>query len=319
MQGDVLGFIKNRPGNLIINGAMDFNQRNSSAIGMDATPDYRVQDRFLTYTTVNTDWNTRNQDVGSLLDSKGITWKALSLILNAATVNATAFIEQRIESSFSKNVAGKKASFAVEFVNPGFTDLTIKVYRADVEDDHSAQTLIDSKSESFTADSTVKKMKFENIDIPASAEKGIAIVLEVSGITIGSNTTNSFSKMMFNEGPVVGQFERAGSHIANEFQFCQRYLWRISGSKTAILIAAVNNSTNTNTFVNVKMRQAPVPSFQDLNLNDAGIQSSVTNIALNQFDPDRITLFISATGLTAGRAAILNSASTGFVQLDAEL
>lgn len=221
--GDVLGFIKNRPGNLLINGGMDFNQRRNSSIGMDATPAYRVQDRFLTYTTVNTDWNTRNQDVGSLTDSQGIVWKALDLDLDAANSNAVAYIEQRIEASSVYYMVGKKASFSVEFVNPGFTDLTIKLYYANAEDDHSTQTLIVSKSETFVADSTLKNMKFENISIPANAKNGIAIVLEVSGVTVGSLFTNSFSKMMFNEGPVVAPFERAGVSIANEIQLCQRY------------------------------------------------------------------------------------------------
>lgn len=222
-QGDVLGFIKNRPGNFLINGLTEIRQRSAIGLAMDATFAYRVQDRFVTKVNNTGDFNTRIQSNTVLTDTKGVVQEAMNIATNAVNVNAQVFIQQMIESLNAQALANKKASFSFEFLNRGFTDVTVNVYYPTVIDDHTIQTLIDSKSETFAIDTVTKKMKFENISIPVEAKNGLAIEIVIDGITIAADWDNPISKFMFNEGPVVAEFERAGFDIANEVQLCERY------------------------------------------------------------------------------------------------
>lgn len=225
----ILGFIKNRPGNLLINGLTEVRQRSSIGLAMDATFAYRVQDRFITKVSDTGDFNTRIQSNTILTDKNGVVQEAMNIATNAVNVNAQVFIQQKIESLNAQSLANKKASFGFEFLNRGFTDVTVNVYYPTAIDNHAVQTLIDSKSETFVIDALTKKFKFEDISIPVEAKNGLAIEIIIDGIVIGADWDNPLSKFMLNEGPVVAEFERAGASIGNERQLANRYFQKYVG------------------------------------------------------------------------------------------
>lgn len=283
-QGDVLGFIKNRPGNLLINGLTEIRQRSAIGLAMDATFAYRVQDRFVTKVNNTGDFNTRIQSNTILTDTKGVVQEAMNIATNAVNVNAKVFIQQMIESLNAQALANKKASFSFEFLNRGFTDVTVNVYYPTVIDDHTVQTLIDSKSETFAIDAVTKKFKFENISIPVEAKNGLAIEIVIDGIIIAADWDNPLSKFMFNEGPVVAEFERAGSAITGELLLCQRYYERLDVGEHGQ--AGTNGIVKHNGHFYVLMRITPVMVFtgdiSTATISDEGWQVSEGGKVANQ-------------------------------------
>lgn len=223
MVDEVLARFKNRPGNYIINGLTEIRQRSSIGIAITNTFAYRVHDRFVTKVSDVGDFNTRVQSNTILTDKSGVVREAINMATNAANANAKMYLQQRIESVNAENLANKKASFSFEFLNRGFTDVTINFYYPTVVDNHAVQTLIATKSETFAIDAITKRMKFENVSIPVQAKNGLAIEIVLDGITQAADWDNPLSKFMLNEGPVAASFERAGFSLANEIQLCQRY------------------------------------------------------------------------------------------------
>jgi hypothetical protein len=301
MQGDILGFIKNRPNNLLINGLTEIRQRSGIGLAMDANFAYRVQDRFITKVNNIGDFNTRIQSNTILTDLNGVVQEAMNIATNAVNVSAQVFIQQKIESLNAQALANKKASFSFEFLNRGFTDVTVNVYYPTAIDNHTVQTLISSKSEVFAIDATTKKFKFENINIPVEAKNGLAVEIIIDGITIAADWDNPLSKFMLNEGPVAAPFERAGANVTNEFLLCQRYYERGESG-------AISDSTNANirltwgTF-HAEKRIQPVVSGAMVQINGAGGDFNLSQIgSFPNGKHDLITALNVAGGTGVGRA-----------------
>lgn len=209
-QGDVLGFIKNRPGNLFINGAFEINQRFGG--GINAVPSSYGLDRWF--------------------DSSGATSQRIAVAnekfqfvrqsVSTASSNSTL---QRIESSTIKHLRGKKVTFSVllKLISGALGTLpSISVNYADVKDDFSSTTnvLSDTLDSDSPIDATFKKFKKTFLVTNEMADNGFHVQFGDFG-----SATNSIqmTQTMLNEGENAPEFERAGVNFANEFKLCQRY------------------------------------------------------------------------------------------------
>lgn len=250
--------LKNSIRNLIMNGDGAIRQRSAIGVAITNTYGYRVQDRFLSKINDGADFNSAIMSNTSLTDLDGVFHEAINMNANAANANAKMYLSQRIESIFAKKFAGNKASFSFEFVNRGFTDVTVRLFYADSTDVHTTQTLIDSKSESFVMDATTKRMVFENISIPSLATNGLALEIEFSGIDIGNAWDNAVSKIMLNAGSVAAPFRFHTEDESQEDTICKRYYERLHTS----LNGRMNGGTNVthNGRMKVKKRTAWVGS-----------------------------------------------------------
>jgi len=310
-QGDVLGFIKNRPRNRIHNGGFDSWQltptntiTNSSAFSADRFKDVAIGSTVVAGIARQTD----------APNSKSVYSNRLTINTSDGMGNASDVVSmfQNIEGYDIADLFGKKISFGF-WVKSNVTG----IYSATLSTTAGAGNSYVQEFEILAAD-TWECKKFENILLDnafmnGDKTNGVGLVLHIlldagssrkvstlnswiassssaicsdNQVAFAGSSSNYFqiTQVMFNEGPVVASFERAGVNITNELQLCQRYYeelcWAGSGySYTSTGTAILNHAR----FV-VEKRDAPV--FTELNGNgDSNINIQAVNISNPTYKP----------------------------------
>jgi hypothetical protein len=149
----------------------------------------------------------------------------MNINVDASSASAEVSIIQRIEAEDVKDlVKNGKLSLSFLMRNNNFTTVALKVYHANTTDNFSAQTLIHTAPDQvFTADTTAKEVKFENIDAPTSILTGLAIEIIYKGFTLSTADDTATTKIMLNAGKIAFSFNRAGDNVGEEGSLCQRY------------------------------------------------------------------------------------------------
>jgi hypothetical protein len=211
--------------NYIINGLADFRQRSATGVAIDATPAYRVHDRFLTYVNNLGFFNSAAHGPTSLVDPQGVTVNAMNTNADASSASAKYFTTQRIESLNSQELVGGKLSLSFLMKNVNFTDVSVNFYYPNTKDSFGGgQTLFHTTAvQVFAADANVKEVKFEDITVDSNVADGLAIEIVFEGYSIGVGGDAPITKIMLNEGEAAAPFQRAGDTIGAEFDSCQRY------------------------------------------------------------------------------------------------
>lgn len=212
MQGDVLGFIKNRPGNLLINGAFEFNQRFGTTLNSSASS-YGLDRWFF--------------NLGTSVARVAVVGQAFEYAMEAIATAAQNNHLQRIESSTVKHLRGKKATFSIMArLDSGSISavMRLKTAYANVKDDFSAVTAVDDsvlvQKDGNPLDGTYRKFQFTFTVTNEMADNGFYIHFGDFG---SATNTIQFAQAMLNENENAPSFERAGNSVTNELKLCQRY------------------------------------------------------------------------------------------------
>jgi len=148
-----------------------------------------------------------------------------ALKLAGVTISGTGIVHAYtfIESKNAKLYKNKTASFSVKVYHDvgSAIDYTIKINKADSEDDFSAVTNIDSADAQSVPNTTETEIKFENVDL-GDCSNGIEIEIMVE---CGAITTKNFEfgDWQFNEGETVSDF--VCKNYQKTLWDCYRYLY----------------------------------------------------------------------------------------------
>ena len=162
--------------NYLINGGMDYDQRIAGATDSVSTPEYFF-DRWKNERTGNWSVSPTIEKVAVNITGQAKLVNAMQMSgANATDGTAVSLIEQRIESSFARDLSGKSVSFSFYINESEFQAVDIDFYSADVEDDFSAVTQIGSTvTKTITPDSTWQQIKLENVTMPSDLSKGLLV------------------------------------------------------------------------------------------------------------------------------------------------
>lgn len=200
--------------NRIINGAMTFWQRQTSATitaGSTIAAGYSTVDRFYVYCTGANVTAARAAGSGATQYRMQIT--------GAASVTGIGF-GQRIEQANSYDLAGSTATLSVDIANSLLTSVTWTAFYANTADTFgtlASPTRTQIATGTFTVNSTVTNYSV-NISIPAAATTGIEIVFTVGAQTSGTWTIGN---VQLEKGAVETSFDYRP--VTTELSLCQRY------------------------------------------------------------------------------------------------
>jgi hypothetical protein len=200
--------------NVLINGEMEIDQRNSGAsqtITAGAALAYTI-DRWYGYCTGA---NITGQRIG------GTAPNIFMYRFTGATSNTAVGFGQRIESSNSYHLAGQQVSLSAFISSSSLTSLTWTAFYANTADTFgslASPTRTQIATGTFTISSSLDQ-KTATFTIPSAATTGIEIVF-TGGALLGSQTL-VFAAAQLELGTVVTPFERRP--IGTELALCQRY------------------------------------------------------------------------------------------------
>ena len=224
--------------NYLINGAFDFWQRNVGTAGPftdDTSLSYKGPDR----------WRHRFDDLVA-----ASTVHAWARIFDAPVTNnngsPSAFrhifrrgnlgiynmiLQQRIEAFNSRellieNPSGKM-SIGCWVKSDTATSVRITILTPTALDNHTSQSQVFQNTFTLTPNSTWQQIKYENLSVPANANLGLAVQIEVlTPAAVGADGVDHdirVSMAQLNRGEIVAPFQRAGRTPQQELALCQRY------------------------------------------------------------------------------------------------
>jgi len=200
--------------NYIINGNFDYWQRNTTA---NITGAVLAVDRFFTnYNSGAAGTVSRSTDVPDA-DS-----------LYSAQVDVTtglnATIGQRIESVFSKDLAGKTITikFKVKAVDATGREIRILMATPNVTDNWAASTGFTDFVAIASPTTGVWTTYSTTVSIPADAVRGLQLIIRRGGAS--ATTSTRYSKIQILLGEVSdSDFSYAGRDVVQELDLCRRY------------------------------------------------------------------------------------------------
>ena len=216
--------------NILINGAMAIDQRNSGAsqtITAGSALAYTV-DRWYAYCTGA---NATGQRVA------GTAPNAFNYRFTGTSSITKIGFAQRIEASNCQHLAGKTATLSVDLANSLLTTITWTARYANTTDTFgtlASPTRTQIATGTFTVNSTLTRYATP-IAIPAGATTGIEIEFSVGAQTSGTWT---IGRAQLEDSPEQTTFEYRP--IQQELSLCERYFeWLSSG-----IIGAFNSNTS---------------------------------------------------------------------------
>lgn len=270
--------------NIVINGSMATDQRNSGAsqtITAGAALAYTV-DRWYGYSTGA---NVTGQRV------QGATVGQFRYqFTGAASVTSVGF-GQRIEQLNSAYLAGTTATLSVDLSNSVLTTVTWTAFYATTADTFgtlASPTRTQIATGTFTVTSTVTRYS-ANISIPGAATTGIEIVF-----TVGAQTSGTWviGDVQLEPGPVATPFERRS--IGAELALCQSYY------ETGFVVRAAPYvrpagvaTTDSNCFATVQFR---VTKRASPTMSGAGSFAAI--LSWLDIGPEAATAFLTANNAT---------------------
>lgn len=222
--------------NILINGAMDIDQRNAGSaqtITAAAALAYSV-DRWYAYCTGA---NVTGQRVAGTAPNK-----YNYQFTGAASVTKIGFA-QRIEAANSQHLAGNTATLSVDLKNSLLTTVTWVASYANTSDTFgslASPTITQIATGTFTVSNTLTRFT-ANISIPSAATTGLQIEFSVAAQISGTWT---IGRVELELGSVASFFEYR--HIQQELLLCQRYFCKTFNYATAPAQNAGNVGVLTN-------------------------------------------------------------------------
>jgi len=209
--------------NYLINGGLDFFQRNTSAVNLTTTLSYINADRFrfsYTGTVTGTPQVQRSTDVPNYLTRYSQQFISRR---NASTLSLNS--SHRIEGANIRELAGSNFSVSFQVKSSVATVARLRVSVPSAEDNYTSVTEVYNSTKTIVADSSWGLVSFEGISAPITAINGIQIdiSLEAASGTDASNTNHYICQLMFNGGNTAANFVRAARNLADELNMCQRY------------------------------------------------------------------------------------------------
>lgn len=303
--------------NLLINGGMAIDQRNSGAaqtITAGAALAYTI-DRWYAYCTGA---NATGQRVAGTAPNQ-FNYR----FTGAASVSKIGFA-QRIEAANSQHLAGRTATLSVDLANSLLTTATWTAWYANSTDSFgtlASPTRTQIATGTFTITSTLTRYS-TSISIPLAATTGIEIEFSVGSQTSGTWT---IGRVQLEDSPDQTTFEVRP--IQQELTLCFRYLERIGGQLTneQICTGASSSTTSANGVVRFSTEKRAIPTismpsgnqfrFNNGSNNYVSTASSASGISTKSF------LFaLTISGATANTGGLIDSfANTGIITIESEL
>jgi len=208
--------------NPIVNGACHVAQQTANALASGDV--YSQVDMFIARTTGvgvsagSAKWASNTNGIGSsefVLKLEGVT------TASSGSIGAV----HRIESQNIRHLAGKKISIGVKVRHDvgSAVDFSVRLSSPDAQDDFSAVTLLSTTSAISVSSGTNTTLTFEEIDLGATAVRGLEIEVRVT-LSASITTKNfEFTELQLHQGPIVPEF--AGADFATELMRCQRYYY----------------------------------------------------------------------------------------------
>ena len=158
----------------------------------------------------------------------------------------------------------------------------------------------------------------------ANAWTGSSYIYSSTGATsvIGTlNATWQITGVQLEKGSTATSFDYRP--YGTELALCQRYYVKYANSGTGFLgITGQVSGTNGSYFLfPISMRATPTPGFSNINSNDTSVNNAVSSIGVdsNTTNCVRAAFSCSSNTLTVGRAALIYTASNGYIDFSAEL
>lgn len=232
--------------NILINGAMAIDQRNSGAsqtITAGSALAYTV-DRWYAYCTGA---NATGQRVAGTAPNQ-FNYR----FTGASSITKIGFA-QRIEASNCQHLAGKTATLSVDLANSLLTTITWTAWYANTTDTFgtlASPTRTQIATGTFTVNSTLTRYA-TSIAIPAGATTGIEIEFSVGAQTSGTWT---IGRVQLEDMPEQTTFEYRP--IQQELSLCQRYFEILPSG----IIGAFNSNTSY-AYWAYKIQKRNIPTF----------------------------------------------------------
>lgn len=233
MARELLNVIKDDRPNLLINGAMDFRQRSSSAetIGT-ASGEYLVYDRWRVGANVTASPtvqpNLAQLDNVNLSPEGPFTAKECMRLTADFTAATGSFfrLRQRVEFKNVQELARKGSPVSVGFWLwvDDLDRVTVRLEYPGADDSWGTQTTFATRQQDITTTGSWQYYKFENIPLNLNAQAGLQLTIDIESVNVTATASNAYiTEIMLNEGSSAAPFRRAGETIAEELQLCQRY------------------------------------------------------------------------------------------------
>ncbi len=229
--------------NYLMNGAMDFTQRDTAAVNMSGTLNYQTVDRWRVAFTGAMTGTPTSQRIASSPNTASK--YALEFISRRNASVSSLNMQQRVEASNARELAGSTVSLSVYVKPETATTVRLILETPTVEDDFSSlSAAFYDQTRTVTADSSWQKVQFNGISVSSATNLGLSVKVQMESVsgTDGSTTSHSITQVaMMQKGKEV-DFARAGRNITEELQFCQRYYERSQAGEFFYNLAQASGS-----------------------------------------------------------------------------
>jgi hypothetical protein len=312
--------------NVIVNGAMDYNQRNAGAVSTGF-----ICDRFYVIGFAGTGtWQRVALAANSFADQVA----RFAIRITSTSASNDFCIGQNIEDVTT--FAGQEVTISLwartDSITAGW-DLAMISQNFGVGGSATVSTFFNTTGKVFGP--TWTKLTFTGT-LPSVAGKTIGaenkLEFRIDPLTVVANGAwVEVTQIQVERGSEATPFTRAGGTIGGELSVCQRYYTRIGGD-TAYGIIAPGIATNTNSaafIVNLPtpMRAAPTSSdYSTLGVTDLiAVNTAITSLAIVATETTRYSVRLdvgaSGGGLTQFRTTFLRNfnSSAAYVGFSADI
>lgn len=320
--------------NFIINGAVDFYQRQPAAVGetaLSGTAVYTV-DRFTGKIQPPGTFGATTRIARVSSPSSPIVDCLYSLNVKAENPSASGNIirvTQRIESSVVRELAGRTASLSF-YINRSATPasastLTVSMATPTTQDGfgtmNSAFTLpggAASASFSFGGAGTWVLCQLHGISIPSNATNGLEVTFDFTGWDTTATISNQqITAIMLNAGLKCAAFKRHGATLADELIACQRYFEKSYNVDTPVDTSTANGMASSSlgqilgdgAMCTVAWKVSKRPCTISLSHSVSNLGTPQTLSLWNQVGDDNVWQSFTASNVGTNRTPIVNWAS----------
>jgi hypothetical protein len=306
--------------NRIINGAMDFWQRNTS-FGPTAATGIFSADRWYTTLTANTMTSSRETSIVP-------TGFEYAFKMTAGTGGSGMWMYQYIESQNCQDLAGKTVTLSAYCAtsNSSSVDFIVNYNTAfDAAPAGGGWTAAGSTTVITTTSTMPSAPQTAQFAIPSTA-KTLQVLIRTNG-NVAAGTTLTVTGVQLELGSVATAFSRAGGTIQGELAAAQRYYWRFGGNSAAQTFGVGSSITATLSPIYVQspvaMRTTPTSiDYANLQVTDQNTYTlNISNLIFNNAGTNGSVLNATHAGnATAYRPAfIVTSGTNGYLGFSAEL
>jgi hypothetical protein len=289
--------------NYLINGAMDFWQRNTSSASLG----YQTVDRWYVNNGGGTTTSSRET---SIIPS--VARYALKLTQSVSSAQVVA--QQPLESQLAIPLAGQSIIVSAYVAASASTNFTIDLGQSTSTDVAAAGTWSFTSGTSQNVASTTYVRVSQTFTVSGTSK---SLMPRISMTSLGSGNSFYVSGVQMEIGSVASTFTRATGTVATELAACQRYYSKTynqsEAAGTAPASAGFNGMNTSSTNVvgipvfKVSMRVPPTATLYSAVTGTTGkIRSGGADISASVGDVGENGIgYISATGLTSGSNSVI--------------